>query len=99
MFGGNENTDFVKARVGNGLLPEGSSGALRRLPYEIDDLKTLSVVAVERATGKPVDRSKMRGDGAWIDYSGPPGHIRYVLVLGGGQAHLQARHLQATGSW
>jgi adenylate cyclase len=77
VFGGNENTDFVKARVGNGLLPEGSSGALRRLPYEIDDLKTLSVVAVERA-GKPVDRSKMRGDGAWIDYSGPPGHIRSV---------------------
>jgi adenylate cyclase len=78
VFGGNENTDFVKARVGNGLLPEGSSGALRRVPYEIDGLKTLSVVAVERATGKPVDRSKMRGDGAWIDYAGPPGHIRYV---------------------
>ena len=78
VFGGNENTDFVKARVGNGLLPEGSSGALRRLPFEIDGLKTLSVVAVERATGKPVDRSKMRGEGAWIDYSGPPGHISYV---------------------
>ena len=77
VFGGNENTDFVKARVGNGLLPEGSSGALRRVPYEIDGLKTLSVVATERA-GKRVDRSKMRGDGAWIDYSGPPGHLRYV---------------------
>ena len=78
VFGGKENTDFVKARVGNGLLPEGSSGALRRVPYEIDKLKTLSVVAVERATGKPVDRSEMRGDGAWIDYAGPPGHLRYV---------------------
>ena len=33
---------------------------------------------MERATGKPVDRSKMRGDGAWIDFSGPPGHVRYV---------------------
>ena len=77
VFGGNENTDFVKARVGNGLLPEGSSGALRRVPYEIDGLKTLSVVATERA-GKRVDRSMMRGDGAWIDYSGPPGHLRYV---------------------
>ena len=78
MFGGKKFTDTVKARVGNGLLPEGSSGALRRVPYEIDHLKTLSVVAVERATGKPVDRSKMRGDGAWIDYAGPPGHLRYV---------------------
>ena len=78
VFGGKKFTDIVKARVGNGLLPEGSSGALRRVPYEIDKLKTLSVVAVERATGKPVDRSKMRGDGAWIDYSGPPGHVDYV---------------------
>ena len=33
---------------------------------------------MERATGKPVDRSKMRGDGAWIDFAGPPGHLRYV---------------------
>ena len=48
------------------------------MPYEIDGLKTLSVAAVERATGKPVDRSKMKGDGAWIDYSGPPGHVRNV---------------------
>ena len=78
VFGGKKFTDTVKARVGNGLLPEGSSGALRRVPYEIDHLKTLSVVAVERATGKPVDRSKMRGEGAWIDYAGPPGHLRYV---------------------
>jgi adenylate cyclase len=78
VFGGKEFTDFVKARVGNGSLPEGSSGALRRLPFEIDGLKTLSVVAVERATGRPVDRRKMSGDGAWIDYAGPPGHIRYV---------------------
>ena len=93
VFGGKKFTDIVKARVGNGLLPEGSSGALRRVPYEIDKLKTLSVVAVERATGKPVDRSKMRGDGAWIDYSGPPGHVRVRLVLGRRQAHLQARHL------
>ena len=93
VFGGNEEiTDFVKARVGNGLLPEGSSGALRRLPYEIDKLKTLSVVAVERATGKPVDRREMSGNGAWIDYAGPPGPpLR--LVLQGRQAHVQAGHV------
>ncbi|MBK5188434.1 MAG: hypothetical protein JJD97_09315, partial [Gemmatimonadaceae bacterium] len=34
--GGKEVQAFSKARFGNGLLPEGSSGALRRLPYEID---------------------------------------------------------------
>ncbi len=36
------------------------------------------MATVERVTGKPVDRSGWRGDGAWIDYSGPPGHVRYV---------------------
>jgi adenylate cyclase len=77
VFGGKEFTDFVKAKVGNGSLPEGASGELRHVPYEIDGLKTLSVVAVQRA-GKRVDPAKMRGDGAWIDFSGPPGHVRYV---------------------
>src|SRR3954452_6266605 len=78
IFGGVEAQKFAHATIGNGLLPEGSSGALRRLPYEIDGLKTLSVATVERVTHKPVDRAKLAGDGAWIDFSGPPGHIRYV---------------------
>ena len=78
VFGGKENTDFVKARVGNGSLPEDDTGTLRRLPYEVDELKTLSVVAVERGTGKPVDRSKLGGDGAWLDFGGPPGHVESV---------------------
>src|SRR5215212_10143360 len=78
IFGGLEAQKFARATVGNGLLPEGSSGALRRLPYAIDGLRTLSVATVERVTHRPVDRSRMRGGGAWIDYSGPPGHVRYA---------------------
>jgi adenylate cyclase len=78
IFGGTEAQRFARATVGNGLLPEGSSGALRRLPYAIDGLRTLSVATVERVTHRPVDRSRMRGGGAWIDYSGPPGHVRYA---------------------
>jgi adenylate cyclase len=78
IFGGAEGQKFARATIGNGLLPEGSTGTLRRLPYEIDGLRTLSVAAVERVTGKPVDRKQLAGEGAWIDYSGPPGHVRYV---------------------
>jgi adenylate cyclase len=79
VFGGGKDVQtFAKATIGNGLLPEGSSGALRRLPYSIDGLRTLSVATVERVTRKPVDRSRMAGEGAWIDFSGPPGHIDYV---------------------
>ena len=36
------------------------------------------MATVERVTGKPVDRKRLGGEGAWIDYSGPPGHVRYV---------------------
>jgi adenylate cyclase len=78
IFGGEQVQRFARATIGNGLLPEGSSGALRRLPYDIDGLRTLSVATVERVTHKPVDRRKLAGDGAWIDFSGPPGHVRYV---------------------
>jgi adenylate cyclase len=78
IFGGAEGQKFARATIGNGLLPEGSSGTLRRLPYEIDGLRTLSVATVERVTGKPVNRKRLGGEGAWIDYSGPPGHVRYV---------------------
>ena len=78
IFGGAEGQKFARATIGNGLLPEGSTGTLRRLPYEIDGLRTLSVATVERVTHKPVDRKRLGGEGAWIDYSGPPGHIRYV---------------------
>ena len=78
IFGGAAGQKFARATIGNGLLPEGSTGTLRRLPYEIDGLRTLSVATVERVTGKPVVRKRLGGDGAWIDYSGPPGHIRYV---------------------
>jgi adenylate cyclase len=78
IFGGAAGQKFAHATIGNGLLPEGSSGTLRRLPYEIGGLRTLSVATVERVTGKPVDRKRLAGDGAWIDFSGPPGHVRYV---------------------
>jgi adenylate cyclase len=78
IFGGAEGQKFAKATIGNGLLPEGTTGTLRRLPYEIDGLRTLSVATVERVTGKPVNRKRLAGEGGWIDYSGPPGHIRYV---------------------
>ena len=78
IFGGDEVQKFARATVGNGTLPEGSTGALRRLPYSIDGLKTLSVATVERVTHRPVDRSRLAGEGGWIDFSGPPGHVRYV---------------------
>jgi adenylate cyclase len=77
ILGGVEAQKFARVTPGNGLLPEDSAGALRRVPYAVDGLRALSVATVERA-GRRVDRRRLSGDGAWIDYSGPPGHIRSV---------------------
>jgi adenylate cyclase len=78
VFGGVEAQRYAKATIGNGLLPEGSSGVLRRVPYAIDGLRTLAVATVERATGRRVDRKWFADGGAWIDFAGPPGHFRHV---------------------
>src|SRR5215210_2615347 len=75
IFGGTEAQRFARATVGNGLLPEGAGGVLRRIPYKIDGLRTLSVATVERATGRPLDPKPFAGGGAWIDFAGPPGHV------------------------
>ena len=78
VFGGLEGQKFARATVGNGLLPEGFGGVLRRVPYKIDGLKALSVATVEKATGRPVDPGRFSGGGAWIDFAGPPGHLREI---------------------
>ena len=78
VFGGLEAQKYAKATIGNGLLPEGTGGVLRRVPYTIDGLRTLSVATVELATGRRVDRTRFSGGGAWIDFAGPPGHFRHV---------------------
>ena len=78
IFGGLEGQKFGRATVGNGLLPEGVGGVLRRVPYKIDGLKTLSVATVEKATRRPVDPDWFAGGGAWIDFAGPPGHFKEV---------------------
>jgi len=77
VFGGREGQRYARARVGNGLLPEGPAGVLRRVRYEIEGLKSLPVVAVERA-GRRVDRAALGAEGAWIDFAGPAGHLRRV---------------------
>ena len=93
IFGGAPGQKFARATIGNGLLPEGSAGTLRRLPYEIDGLRTLSVATVERVTGKPVDRKRLARRGRLDRLLGPARARPLRLVLTCGQAHLQARQL------
>ena len=93
IFGGLEGQKFGRATVGNGLLPEGTGGVLRRVPYKIDGLKTLSVATVEQATRRPVDPDWFAGGGAWIDFAGPPGHFKEVSFSRAVRRQLPAGHV------
>jgi adenylate cyclase len=78
VFGGGEALEYSGATVGNGLVPEARDGALRRLPYAVAGLRTLAVATVQDVLGRPLARSALAGEGAWIDYLGPPGTIRRI---------------------
>ncbi len=77
VFGGGEALAYARAESGNGLFPEDTGGVFRRLPPQINGLDTLAVAAVKRL-GRPIPFDRMGGDGMWIDFLGPPRHLRRV---------------------
>src|SRR3954454_6179414 len=78
IFGGNETLREIGARPASGLFPTDSAGVIRKVEYSINGLKTLAVVTVETATGRPVPPGPFGKGGAWIDYAGPAGSfLRY----------------------
>ena len=77
VFGGEEVVKDVGARVGNGNFPVDPGGVIRRVAYDVDDLKSFSLVVAERATGKTITREDFgKSQSTWIDYVGPAGTIR-----------------------
>jgi adenylate cyclase len=73
VFGGEGVAEQIGARVGNTTIQVDPGGVLRHFPVAFDGLVSLPVVAVETATGEPVDREKAGTESPWIDYRGPPG--------------------------
>ena len=78
VFGDEGIVMEVGARVGNASYSPDSGGVIRRMPYEVERLKSFSVVAAEAATGRRIRRSDLGGDDAWIDWHGPPGTMRSI---------------------
>jgi adenylate cyclase len=74
IFGGDDLVREARARAGNANVKPDADGVWRRIPYELNKLKSLSVVGAERA-GAKVDPDRFGDDGAWIDYAGPPGTV------------------------
>ena len=75
-------TDFVEKDldvvVANGLYPNDPGGVIRRMPYELDSLKSFPVAVAEKARGRPIDPDSLGDDTPWIDYYGGPGTIEHV---------------------
>jgi adenylate cyclase len=71
VFGGDEVVREVGARVGNGNFPLDPGGVIRRVAYEVDKLKSFSLVAAERASGETITAAEVGDETAWIDFAGP----------------------------
>ncbi|HXD57987.1 MAG TPA: CHASE2 domain-containing protein [Thermoleophilaceae bacterium] len=91
----------AKTRAATHVIPASTAyppraqrgGVFRRVVYS-NGLQSFSVAAAERALGHPVDRSKFKGDGAWIDFAGPAGTVRtlsFVDVLNGRAGDLRGK--------
>ena len=87
VLGGDANLAQVHARAAAANLTTSQGGVITHYPYEVSHLKSLAVVAAERASGKPLSPSQFPGGNALIDYRGGAGTFRSVpfwQVLRGG---------------
>jgi adenylate cyclase len=73
VFGGEGVAEQIGARVGNTTVQVDPGGVLRHFFVSYQGLVSFPVVAVEAATGEPVDRGEAGTESPWIDYRGPPG--------------------------
>jgi adenylate cyclase len=72
------------ARAGNSNFATDQADVIRKMPYQIQGLKSFAIGAAEIAGGKTITRSDMGGSSQWIDFVGPPGTVKsysYVNVL------------------
>jgi adenylate cyclase len=76
FLGGAQGLAYAHAQLGNGNFDPDPGGIIRRAPFELQGLKSFSVVTAERATGKTVH--PFSGETKLIDFSGPAGTITSI---------------------
>jgi adenylate cyclase len=72
VFGGDKVVKSLGASVGNGRLPYDPGAVFRRFERTRGGIPSLSVEAVQRATGKKVSASNFPDGHAWINFAGHP---------------------------
>jgi serine/threonine-protein kinase len=78
VLGGEQLLREIDARAGNTGLPLDPGGVVRRVPYEVDGLRSFAVVAAEIATSTRVRPAMFPDEAALIDFRGEPGTVRSV---------------------
>jgi adenylate cyclase len=78
ILGGDANVKAARALPASAQYDLDPNGVIRRIPFETDGLKTMPVVAYERAFGRLPDRKLFEPDGAWIDFAGGRGSVTTV---------------------
>src|SRR5439155_10208811 len=68
----------IDAHVGDSNFVPDSGNVIRKLPYQVDGLEHLALVAAEVARGRPIRRSELGGTRAWIDFAGGSGTVREI---------------------
>jgi HD-GYP domain-containing protein (c-di-GMP phosphodiesterase class II) len=86
VLGGDANLRAVDSQAAASDFPVGAGGMISRVPFQLKGLQTPAVVLAERLNGSAPARSLFSGDGAYIDYQGPPGtfpSVSFADVLRG----------------
>ena len=78
VLGGDANLRRVHAEAAASDLHNDGAGAIVRFPRAVEGLDTIAVAAARRTGHAPLSAKAFDGDGAWIDWRGPPGTIRTV---------------------
>ncbi|MFL5841840.1 MAG: CHASE2 domain-containing protein [Thermoleophilaceae bacterium] len=78
ILGNDKNVRDARALPASAQYDLDPNGVIRRIPYQTDGLRTMPVVAYQRAFGRLPDRSAFEPDGAWIDFAGPPRTVATV---------------------
>ena len=75
VLGGGANLVAARARVGAANVETGAGGVVERMPYSVGGLRSLAVVAAEKAGGRAIPARDFPEQGALIDYAGAPGTV------------------------
>jgi adenylate cyclase len=78
VLGDGRAFEEIGGRVGNAVLPADANAVRRRVPYAVQGLRSFAVAAVEQGSGRRVARAPFGERGAWIDFHGPGGTLRFV---------------------